>query len=61
MGNVFTIPNVILYLIIMNLIGFAIMFIDKQKAKKRKMENTRKYNFRNNSIRWRNRNYFGYV
>ena len=34
--NIFTIKNIIIYLVIINLIGFAIMYIDKQKAKKGK-------------------------
>lgn len=32
--NIFTIKNIILYFIIINLFGFFIMWIDKQKAKK---------------------------
>ena len=34
MENIFTTGNIIIYLIIINLIGFLIMYIDKQKAKK---------------------------
>ncbi len=34
--NIFTVQNIVIYLIIINIIGFAIMFIDKQKAKKGK-------------------------
>lgn len=34
MENIFTTKNIIIYLIVINLIGFAIMYIDKQKAKK---------------------------
>ena len=34
MENIFTTRNIIIYLIIINLIGFLIMYIDKQKAKK---------------------------
>ena len=34
MENIFTARNIIIYLIIINLIGFLIMYIDKQKAKK---------------------------
>ena len=33
--NTITIKNIIIYLIVINLIGFLAMFIDKQKAKKR--------------------------
>lgn len=36
MQDIFSIQNIMLYLITINLIGFAIMFIDKQKAKKGK-------------------------
>lgn len=32
--DIFTIQNIIIYFIIINIIGLAIMFIDKQKAKK---------------------------
>ncbi len=34
MNEIFTIKNIIIYFIIINLIGFLIMYIDKQKAKK---------------------------
>lgn len=34
--NIFTKQNIIIYLIIINIIGFLIMYIDKQKAKKGK-------------------------
>ena len=36
MENLFTIKNIILYLIIINIIGFLIMGIDKYKAQKMK-------------------------
>ena len=32
--NIFTKQNIIIYLIIINIIGFLVMYIDKQKAKK---------------------------
>ena len=32
--NIFTTKNVIIYFIIINIIGFLVMYIDKQKAKK---------------------------
>ncbi len=32
--DIFTTKNIIIYFIVINLIGFLIMFIDKQKAKK---------------------------
>ena len=34
MNEIFSIKNIIIYFIIINLIGFLIMYIDKQKAKK---------------------------
>ncbi len=34
MQNIFTIQNFIIYLIIINIIGFLIMYIDKRKAQK---------------------------
>ena len=36
MQNILTTKNIIIYLIIINLIGFSAMYIDKQKAKKGK-------------------------
>lgn len=33
-SNIFTIQNIIIYLIIINILGFLLMYIDKQKAKK---------------------------
>lgn len=32
--EIFTIPNIIIYFIVMNLFGFFIMWLDKRKAKK---------------------------
>ena len=34
MQDVFSVQNIIIYFIVINLIGFAVMFIDKQKAKR---------------------------
>ena len=34
--NIFTTQNIIIYLLIINILGFLIMYIDKQKAKKGK-------------------------
>lgn len=34
--EIFTVKNIIIYFIIINIIGFLIMYIDKQKAKKGK-------------------------
>lgn len=36
MKDIFTIKNIIIYFVIINIIGFLIMYIDKQKAKKGK-------------------------
>ena len=36
MQDIFTIKNIIIYLLIINIIGFLAMYIDKQKAKKGK-------------------------
>lgn len=33
-SQIFTVQNIAIYLVVINLIGFAIMYIDKQKAKK---------------------------
>ena len=34
--EIFTVKNIIIYFVVINIIGFLIMFIDKQKAKKGK-------------------------
>ncbi len=34
--SIFTLKNIIIYFIIINIIGFLVMYIDKQKAKKGK-------------------------
>ena len=34
MQEIFTVKNIIIYFVIINLLGFLIMYIDKQKAKK---------------------------
>lgn len=34
MQDVFSVQNIIIYFLVINLIGFAVMFIDKQKAKR---------------------------
>lgn len=36
MQEIFTVKNIIIYFVIINIIGFLIMYIDKQKAKKGK-------------------------
>ena len=34
--EIFTVKNIVIYLLIINVIGFLVMYIDKQKAKKGK-------------------------
>ena len=34
MQEIFTVKNIIIYFVIINILGFLIMYIDKQKAKK---------------------------
>ena len=41
--NIFTPQNIAIYFIVMNIIGFLIMFIDKQKAKKEHGEFQKKH------------------
>lgn len=55
MNEILTIPNIMLYVIIINVIGFCAMWIDKRKAQHRKLENTGKNAIHNNIIRWRDR------
>ena len=57
MENIFTARNRIIYLIIINLIGFLIMYIDKQKAKKGKWRIPEKTLFIITAIRRRDRHY----
>lgn len=54
--EIFTLQNIILYFIIINLIGFFIMYIDKQKAKKGKWRIPEKTLFIITAIRRGNRN-----
>ena len=35
LNQIFTLQNILIYIVLINLIGFGIMFIDKQKAKHR--------------------------
>ena len=53
--EIFTIKNVIIYFIAINLIGFLIMYIDKQKAKKGKWRIPEKTLFIITGLRRRNR------
>jgi len=54
--NIFTIKNIIIYLLIINIIGFLSMYIDKQKAKKGKWRIPEKTLFIITALRWRNWN-----
>ena len=54
--NIFTMQNIIIYLIIINIIGFLVMYIDKQKAKKGKWRIPEKTLFIITALRWRNWN-----
>ena len=54
--NIFTTKNIIIYFIAINIIGFLIMYIDKQKAKKGKWRIPEKNIIYCYSTRWRNRN-----
>lgn len=54
--EIFTVKNIIIYFIVINIIGFLIMYIDKQKAKKGKWRIPEKTLFIITAIRWRNRN-----
>lgn len=54
--EIFTIKNIIIYFIIINLIGFLVMYIDKRKAKKGKWRIPEKTLFIITAIRRRNRN-----
>lgn len=55
--EIFTVKNIIIYFIIINIIGFLIMYIDKQKAKKGKWRIPEKVLFIITAVRWWNRNY----
>ena len=56
MQNIFTVKNIIIYFIIINIIGFLVMYIDKQKAKKGKWRIPEKTLFIITAVRWRNWN-----
>lgn len=57
MEEIFTIQNILLYVIIINVIGFCAMWIDKRKAQHRKLAYSRKNTIYNNIARRRNRNH----
>lgn len=52
MQNIFTTQNIIIYFIIINIVGFLAMYIDKQKAKKGKWRISEKTLFIITVIRW---------
>ena len=54
--EIFTLKNIIIYFVVINLIGFLIMYIDKQKAKKGKWRIPEKTLFIITAVRWWNRN-----
>ena len=54
--EIFTVKNIIIYFIIINLLGFLIMYIDKQKAKRGKWRIPEKTLFIITAVRWWNRN-----
>ncbi len=54
--NIFTIQNIIIYILIINILGFLAMYIDKQKAKKGKWRIPEKTLFIITALRWRNWN-----
>ena len=53
--EIFTVKNIIMYFVVINIIGFLIMYIDKQKAKKGKWRIPEKTLFIITAIRWWNR------
>ncbi len=55
--EIFTTQNIIIYLVVINIIGFLIMYIDKQKAKKGKWRIPEKTLFIITAIRRRDRHY----
>lgn len=54
--EIFTLKNIIIYFVVINIIGFLIMYIDKQKAKKGKWRIPEKVLFIITAFRWWNRN-----
>lgn len=55
--DIFSIQNIIIYLVIVNLFGFFIMWLDKKKAKGGKWRIKENTLFLVAAIRWRNWNY----
>lgn len=61
MEKLVTVENVLLYLIIINVIGFLAMGIDKSKARRRKLAYSRENFVYNYCFGWWHWYYFGYV
>lgn len=59
--EIFITQNIILYFIIINIIGFFIMWLDKRKAKKGAWRIPEKTLFLITALRWRNWYYCWYV
>ena len=57
MEEIFTMKNLIIYLIVINLFGFFIMWLDKRKAKKGAWRIPEKTLFIITALRWRYWNY----
>ena len=56
LNNIFTVKNIVLYFLIINIIGFLIMWLDKYKAKNGRWRIPEKTLFIITAMRWRNRN-----
>lgn len=56
MSEIFTVKNIIIYFIAINIIGFLAMYIDKKRAQKGKWRIPEKTLFIITAIRWWNRN-----
>lgn len=56
--DIFTLKNVVIYFLIINLIGFLIMLMDKRKAEKGKWRIPEKTLFIITALRWRNWYYY---
>lgn len=55
-NDIFTAKNIILYFLIINIVGFLIMWLDKYKAKAGRWRIPEKTLFIITAMRWRNRN-----
>lgn len=55
--EIFSLQNIIIYFIIINIIGILIMWIDKRKAKKGSWRIPEKTIFIITALRWRNRDH----